>query len=68
MHDPVFPEGEIEWMKQQTRGNPDVHILVSPWISHAFAGEPATRWQRFEVINFTEKMLYRAAHRVSLKQ
>ncbi len=65
-HDPVFPEGEVEWTRQETAGKPDVHILVTPWLGHAFVGQPATLWQKFQVLNFCEGMFYRAARRIPI--
>lgn len=59
--DPVFPVGEVEWIRKATEGNPDVHILVSPWLLHVAVGSPATAWQKFQVINFCAKMLQQAA-------
>jgi pimeloyl-ACP methyl ester carboxylesterase len=59
--DPIFPEGEVEWMRKELGGNPNAHILVSPWISHAFVGQPATSWQKVRVISFASQLLYQAS-------
>jgi pimeloyl-ACP methyl ester carboxylesterase len=59
--DPVFPEGEVEWMRKELAGNPRAHILVTPWIAHAFVGQPATRWQKFRVITFAADLLYQTS-------
>lgn len=65
-HDRVFPEGEVEWMRKETSGEPNVHILVTPWIAHAFVTEKVTAWQRFRTIDFVEGMLHAAAQRKPL--
>lgn len=62
-NDPVFPEGEVEWMRLELAGNRNAHILVSPWIAHAFVGQPATLWERLRVINFGAQLLYEASRR-----
>jgi len=59
--DPVFPLGEVEWIRKATEGNPNVHILVSPWVLHVNVGMPATPWQKFLVIRFCSQMLREAA-------
>lgn len=59
--DPVFPEGEVEWMRKELAGNRNAHILVSPWIAHAFVGQPATQGERLRVINFGAQLLYEAS-------
>ncbi|HEX3572194.1 MAG TPA: alpha/beta hydrolase [Acidobacteriaceae bacterium] len=59
--DPVFPLGEVAWIRKSTEGNSDVHILVSPWLLHVAVGSPATPWQKFQVIDFCAKMLQQAA-------
>ncbi len=59
--DPIFPEGEVEWMRKELAGNPNGHILVTPWISHAFVGQPATSWQKLRVINFAADLLHEAS-------
>jgi pimeloyl-ACP methyl ester carboxylesterase len=66
--DSVFPPGEIEWIRRERAGIPDTHIHVTPWISHVFADQPATGWQKLQMINFCTEMLYRAAHKVPLTQ
>jgi pimeloyl-ACP methyl ester carboxylesterase len=60
-NDPVFPEGEIEWMRKEVAGNRNAHILVSPWIAHAFVGQPATRWEKLRVIYFGSQLLHAAS-------
>jgi pimeloyl-ACP methyl ester carboxylesterase len=59
--DPVFPQGEVEWIRKMTEGNPNVHILVSPWIEHVKVGLPATAWQKYLVIRFCAQMLKEAS-------
>ena len=61
-NDRVFPEGEVEWMRKEVAGNHNVHILVSPWISHAFVDQPATRWEKLRVIYFGCQLLNAASH------
>jgi hypothetical protein len=57
----------VAWIQKETQGNPDVHILVSPWVLHVAVGRPATAWQKFQVIDFCAKMLQRAAERTPLE-
>ncbi|HEV2647131.1 MAG TPA: alpha/beta hydrolase [Acidobacteriaceae bacterium] len=64
--DIVFPEGEVEWMRQELAHNRDAHILVSPWIDHVFVGQPATTWQKLKVLGFCAQIFGRAAHRTPL--
>jgi pimeloyl-ACP methyl ester carboxylesterase len=59
--DPAFPEGEIEWMRKESAGNPNVHFLVSPWFSHVSVGQPATTCQKLRVINFFAEVFSRVA-------
>jgi pimeloyl-ACP methyl ester carboxylesterase len=66
--DPIFPEGEVEWMRKDTAGYPEVHILTSPWVAHVKVGLPTTLWQKFRVIDFCEAMLQKARHKKSLPQ
>jgi acetyl esterase/lipase len=62
-NDQVFPEGEIEWMRLEAAGNPNVHILVTPWLEHVSVGRPASTWQKLRVINFCAEIFSRAAKR-----
>ena len=66
--DPVFPVGEVTWIQKATRGNPNVHVLVSPWVLHVKVGFPASPWQKFLVIQFCAKMLQEAAEVKPLQQ
>jgi len=59
--DPVFPVGEVEWIRKVTAGNPKVHILVSPWIEHVKVGMPASPWEKYQVLNFCAQMLQEAS-------
>jgi pimeloyl-ACP methyl ester carboxylesterase len=60
-NDPVFPVGEVEWMRLELAGNRNAHILITPWIAHAFVGQPATWWEKLKVINFGSSLLYQAS-------
>ena len=60
-NDPTFPEGEIEWMRQEAAGNPNVHIFLSPWFTHVAVGLPATMWEKLRVINFCAHIFSQAA-------
>jgi hypothetical protein len=42
--------------RTQERTHPD-----QPGISHAFVGQPATFWQKLEVINFGAELLHEAS-------
>jgi pimeloyl-ACP methyl ester carboxylesterase len=60
-NDPTFPEGEIEWMRQEAAGNPNVHIFLSPWFTHVAVGRPATMWEKLRVINFCSHIFSQVA-------
>ena len=66
-YDRIFPPGEVEWMRKEIGNNPNAHILVTPWISHAFVGAPATRWDKFRTMDFCAEMLNQVAHREYLQ-
>jgi pimeloyl-ACP methyl ester carboxylesterase len=64
--DPVFPLGEVDWIRAVTGGNQNVHILVSPWLQHVAVGNPATAWQKFQVVRFCAGMLHEADRTIPL--
>jgi len=64
--DSIFPSGEAEWMREESKNNPNAHILITPWISHVFVGSPASRLDRWRTMQFCTQMLTRAAHREML--
>lgn len=64
--DPVFPEGEAEWMRQELKHNPHAHILITPWISHVFVGAPASKLDHWRTMQFCAQMLGQAANREPL--
>lgn len=50
--DTVLPAGEIEWMRKDLAGNPNAHILITPWVGHAAIGQPASLRQKLAVASF----------------
>jgi pimeloyl-ACP methyl ester carboxylesterase len=64
--DRVLPEGDIEWMRKVLQGNPNAHILVTPWIGHAVIGQPATVRQKLDVARFGAEILRGISRSVSL--
>lgn len=66
-NDEVLPAGEVEWMRKDTRHNPNVHILVSPWIGHAVIGQQSSVLQRLKVAKFGADILVAISRPSSLK-
>jgi acetyl esterase/lipase len=63
-YDPSIPEGEIEWMRLESAGNPNLHILITPWLEHVTVGQPATTWQKLRFIYYCAGMFSQAAKKV----
>lgn len=63
-NDGAFPEGEIEWMRQEAAGNPDLHVFISPWLAHVSVGLPASLREKLRVINFCAHIF----NKVAIKQ
>ena len=55
-------------MRKATAGNPNVHILVSPWVQHVKVGLPASAMEKYRVIRFCAEMLKEASKVKWLKE
>jgi len=66
-NDRVLPEGEVEWMRKRLANNPNLHILVTPWIGHATIGQPATLLQKIAVARFGARILKQISMPVPLR-
>ena len=65
-NDPELPASEVDWMRVESRNNPNAHFLVTSWLSHAYIVSSSSLVDKVKTGLFFNQALSRALKREAL--
>lgn len=68
LDDTSIPSGESLWTLHETAATKKVHVLISPWLSHAVLSGHVSFWTKLKVANFVGEVLHAAFESAPLKE